>query len=135
MSKTKKTIVIIIGIVLLIGVGLGMWFVYQANKDTPTEGIKSITIKIISERDSYNFERKYNTDKEYLGDFLEKEGLVDFDSSTYGRFITAAQGYKANDDEQSWWCVLVNDESSLTGIDEIAISDGSVYTLQLMIGW
>ena len=135
MNKTKKIILTIAGVVFLIAAIAVMWFVYQANKPAPNAGTKSITVKVISERDSYNFEKQYDTDEEYLGDFLEHQGLIEFDTSTYGRFITGVMGYKANTDEQSWWNILVDGESTTMGVDEIAIANGSVYTLQLVIGW
>lgn len=135
MSKTKKTVVIIVGVAVLIAAVAAMWFIYQSNRDTPTAGAKTITVKVISERDSYNFEKQYSTDEEYLGSFLEHQGLIDFDTSTYGRYITGVMGYKANTDEQSWWNILVDGVSATTGVDEIAVADGCVYTLQLVIGW
>ena len=135
MNKTKKIILTIAGVVFLIAAIAAMWFVYQANKPAANEGTKSITVKVISERDSYNFEKQYDTDEDYLGDFLEHQGLIEFDTSTYGRFITGVMGYKANTDEQSWWNILVDGESTTMGVDEIAIANGSVYTLQLVIGW
>ena len=135
MTKTKKTALIIAGIVLLIAAVTGMWLVYQSNITPAAAGTKTITVKVISDRDGVNTENQYTTDEEYLGSFLEHQGLIEFDTSTYGRFITGVMGYKANTDEQSWWNILVDGASSTTGIDEIAVSDGSVYTLQLVIGW
>ncbi len=135
MTKTKKTALIIAGIVLLIAAVTGMWLVYQSNITPAAAGTKTITVKVISDRDGVNTENQYTTDEEYLGSFLEHQGLIEFDTSTYGRFITGVMGYKANTEEQSWWNILVDGASATTGVDEIAVSDGSVYTLQLVIGW
>ncbi len=135
MSKNKKTVAVIIAVIVLIGVGVGLWFIYQSSKETPTEGEKLITVKVVSERDSYTFEQDYKTDEEYLGDFLEKEDLIQFDTTEFGRFIKGVKGYMSDDAEQSWWQVLVDGERALTGVDEIVVDDGKTYTLQLVIGW
>ncbi len=138
-SKTnkskKKIILIVVGIIALIGLAVGMWFISRSFKDEPAEGIKNITLQVVSERDSYDFEKKYGTEEEYLGDFLDKEGIIGFDTSEYGRFITSVNGYAASNDDQSWWNVMVNGESAVTGVDEIVIEDGAEYRLELKIGW
>ncbi len=133
--KSKKILIGIIGIIVLAVLCVGMWFIYSKTREKPIEGGKQITVQIESERDEYSFEQSYNTDEEYLGNFLDKEGLIGFNESEYGRFITSVQGYESNDDEQSWWSISVNGESAMTGIDEIVIKDGDVYMLELKIGW
>lgn len=135
MNKTKKTLLTVAGVVLLVAMLAGMWLIYWFNRPAANEGTKSVTVKVISERDSYNFEKQYITDEDFLGDLLEHEGLIEFNVTDYGRFITGVMGYKANDEEQSWWNILVDGESVQTGVDEVALSDGGEYTLQLVIGY
>lgn len=135
MNKTKKTLMTVAGVVLLIAMLAGMWLVYYFNRPTANEGEKTVTVKVISERDSYNFEKQYITGEDFLGDLLEHEGLIEFNVTDYGRFITGVMGYKANDEEQSWWNILVDGESVQTGVDEIPLADGGEYTLQLVIGY
>ncbi|MBR5513274.1 MAG: DUF4430 domain-containing protein [Ruminococcus sp.] len=134
-SGTKKIVIGIAGILILAILCAGMWFISQSAKKDTVSGDKSITVQIVSERDNYNFKQQYTTDEEYLGNFLEKENLIGFETSTYGRFIKSAHGFEANDSDQSWWCIMVNGESSVTGVDEIVIQDGDVYQLELKIGW
>lgn len=133
--KKKKILIGIIGIIILAVLCVGMWFIYSKTREKPVEGGKQITVQVESERDEYSFEQSYNTSEEYLGNFLDKEGLIGFSESEYGRFITSVQGYESNDDEQSWWSISVNGESAMTGVDEIVIHDGDVYMLELKIGW
>lgn len=134
-SKNKKIFIGVIGIILIAVICVVMWFVYNGNKEAPIEGEKSITVQVVSERDQYSFSEEYTTDLEYLGDFLEKENLIGFDKSEYGRYITSVQGYASNDEEQSWWSISVNGESAASGVDQIVIEDGAVYLLELKIGW
>lgn len=133
--KSKKILIGIIGIIVLAVLCVGMWFIYSKTREKPIEGGKQITVQVESERDEYSFEQSYNTNEEYLGNFLDKEGLIGFSESEYGRFITSVQGYESNDDEQSWWSISVNGESAMTGVDEIVIKDGDVYMFELKIGW
>ena len=134
-SNTKKIVIGIAGVLILALLCIGLWFLRESTQKDTIEGEKSITVQIISERDNYNFEQKYTTDEEYLGNFLESEKLIGFETSDYGRFIKSAKGFEANDEEQSWWCIMVNGESAVTGVDEIVIEDGDAYLLELKIGW
>ncbi len=134
-SNAKKIVIGIVGVIVLALLCVGMWFISQSTKKDPESGDKSITVQIISEKNNYNFEEKYTTDEEYLGNFLEKENLIGFEESSYGRFVKSAKGIVANDADQSWWCIMVNGESAVTGVDEIVIEDGDVYLLELKIGW
>ncbi|MCM1132588.1 MAG: DUF4430 domain-containing protein [Ruminococcus flavefaciens] len=134
-NNNKRLIAIIAGIVILIAVCTGLWFIYSSTREEPAEGGKSITLQVEDERDSYSFSETYSTDEQYLGDFLDKEGLIGFDTSEYGRYITSVQGYEAKSDDQSWWSISVNGESAMTGADEIVIADGDVYLLELKIGY
>ena len=134
-KNNKRLIAIIAGIVVLIAVCVGLLFVYRSTREEPIEGGKSITVQIESNRDSYSFEKTYSTDEEYLGNFLDSQGLIGFDESEYGRFITSVQGYEAKSDEQSWWSISINGESAMTGVDEIVIADGDTYLLELKIGY
>lgn len=134
-SKIKQLVIALAGILVIAALALGMILLYNSRKEDPQEGVKSITLEVISERDNYEFKQDYETDQDYLGDFLEKNDLIGFDTSDYGRFITSVQGYSANNEEQSWWSIAINGESAVTGVDDIVLADGSVYTLELKIGW
>ena len=67
----------------------------------------------------------------YLGDFLDAEGIIEFERGTYGRYIHKADSISDNPDKNLWWTVYVDGESALTGVDDIKIEDGSVYKLEL----
>lgn len=134
-SKNRKVIIGIIGIVLIAVICVVMCFVYGGDKEEASGVEKTITIHVESARDSYVFDEEYNTDIEYLGDFLVEEHLIGFETSEYVRYITSVQGYNADDKEQSWWNVSVNGESAMTGVDSIAVEDGAVYSFELKTGW
>lgn len=134
-SNLKKIVISIAGVLVLAVLCVLMLFLWNKNKDKPQEGLKNIVVQVQSDRDSYSFEQAYQTDEEFLGNFLASENLIGFNESEFGRYITSVQGYEAKDEEQSWWCIMVNGESAVTGVDEIAVEDGSTYLLELKIGW
>lgn len=134
-SKAKQLVIALIGIVVIAALAVGMIFLYNSSKEDPQEGEKSVTIEVISERDNFEYKQEYKTDLEYLGDLLEEKELIGFDTSEFGRYITSVKGYAASNDDQSWWSVAVNGESAVTGVDEIVLKDGEIYTLELKIGW
>lgn len=130
----KQKIAVLLGIALAV-MTMALEAVYFITKPQPQDGLKKITVEVVDERDGVKESKAYSTDEEYLGDFLESEELIGFDTSEYGRFITSVMGYEASNDDQSWWCVYVNGETAVTGVDEIVVEDGSTYRLELTIGW
>lgn len=134
-SNTKKIITGIVIALVLAVIGVVMGIIYNSTRKEAVDGEKSVILQIESERDSYSFEQEYKTDEQYLGDFLEQENIIGFDKTEYGRFITSVQGYESSNEDQSWWSISVNGESAVTGVDEIVLEDGSVYLLELKIGW
>ena len=131
----KKFIAVIAAIAILALVCTGLLLLYSNTREKPSDGAKSITLQVESQRDNYSFRQTYSTTEQYLGDFLENENLIGFDTSQYGRYITSVQGYQAKSDDQSWWSISVNGESALTGVDEIALADGDTYLLELKTGY
>ncbi len=133
MTKKKQLIIAAVGVAVLAAICAIFIIVFNAGKDEPEKGAKEITIEIVA-KDS-EFSEKYDTDEEYLGDLLENEKLIGFDTTEYGRFITSANGIEADADAQEWWALYVNGEMAVTGVDETVIEDGSVYRLELTVGW
>lgn len=134
MTKKKQLIIAAVGAAVLTALcAILIIIVFTSGKSEPEKGGKEITIEIVA-KDS-NFSEKYDTDEEYLGDFLENEKLIGFDTTEYGRFITSANGIEADANAQEWWAVYVNGEMAVTGVDQTVIEDGSVYRLELTVGW
>lgn len=136
MKQNRKQLLlkILLGglLVVLVAVSAGFYFHFTQK---PVEGEKAISIEIVSSRDSFRDTKKYTTDKEYLGDFLVEKKLAETKASEYGRFIVAVGVMKADDVKQYWWSIKVDGEMSATGIDLIAVTDGSSYTLTLEQGY
>lgn len=134
-SNKKKVIIGIVAALVLVILCVVMGWLYLSTREEAVDGDKTITLQVNSQRDSYSFTQEYTTTELYLGDFLAGEGIIGYNEGEFGRYITSVQGYEAKDEEQSWWSVSVNGESAVTGVDEIVLEDGSVYLLELKIGW
>ena len=127
-NKTKGLIALVIAIIVIAGVGF--YFQQQANSD-----LKSVTLQIVSKRDNVNKSEDYKTDKEFLGDLLKKENLVEYEDSQYGMYIHVVDGLKDDETNQYWWAILEDGQSSTYGADSLALKDGSTYTLELKQGY
>lgn len=130
-KKQKITLVsVFVAILIVIGVIAGV-----LNHRTVTEGMKSFQVEIISERDYYSETTDCKSDAEYLGEFLRTFEGCEWQDSDYGIYITGFDGMQEDMDNQYWWCVIVNGESSTVGADEVPLQDGDVYTFTLKQGW
>ena len=130
-KKQKITLVsVFVAILIVIGVIAGV-----LNHRTVTEGMKSFQVEIISERDHYSETTDCKSDAEYLGEFLRTFEGCEWQDSDYGIYITGFNGMQDDMDNQYWWCVIVNGESSTVGADEVPLQDGDVYTFTLKQGW
>ena len=132
MSKKQKiTIVsVFIAVIIVIGIIAGV-----LNHRTAQAGTKTITVEVISERDGYSKTTKCSSDAETLGGFLRTFEDCEWQESDYGIYILGFDGMLEDIDNQYWWCVSVNGESSVYGADEVLLNDGDVYNFTLMQGW
>lgn len=104
-------------------------------KQTKDNTLKNVEVIVINENEDYNKTHSYKTDEKTLGDLLANKNVIEYSDGEYGKFITAADGMKADDSKEQWWNVEVNNESATTGIDEIPIKDGDEYTLTMKTGY
>ncbi len=130
--KNKKTnlIAVIVLVVVLAAAGL----LYMKFKPGTTAGEKEITVKVSAlENGEESF--TYQTDAEYLGEVLTANKLIEGESGQYGLFITTANGVKADDSKQQWWCITKGGEQVNTSADQTPIQDGDQFELTLTEGY
>ena len=130
--KNKKTnlIAVIVLVVVLAAAGL----MYMKFKPGTTAGDKEITVKVSAlENGEESF--TYQTDAEYLGEVLTANKLIEGEDGQYGLFITTANGVKADDSKQQWWCITKDGEQVNTSADQTPIQDGEQYELTLTEGY
>ena len=124
-KSTKKIVLALVALVAVIAILIG---VYSATKEQPTEGQKVITVAGVH-GDGSEKEFEYETTKEYLGEVLKDEGLVEGEEGDYGLFITSVDGEEANSANEEWWCLTIDGESSMTSADQTVIEDGDHFEL------
>ena len=130
-KKQKITLVsVFAAIIIVIGVIAGV-----LNHRATMDGMKTFQVEVISERDNYSETTDCKSDAEYLGEFLRTFEDCEWQESDYGIYITGFNGMQEDMDNQYWWCVIVNGESSTVGADEVPLQDGDVYTFTLKQGW
>lgn len=130
--KNKKTnlIAVIVLVVVLAAAGL----LYMKFKPGTTAEDKEITVKVSAlENGEESF--TYQTDAEYLGEVLTANKLIEGEDGQYGLFITTANGVKADDSKQQWWCITKGGEQVNTSADQTPIQDGDQFELTLTEGY
>lgn len=130
-KKQKITLVSVFAAILIIAAIVAGALNYR---ETQT-GKKAFQVEVVSDRDGYSETTEYTSDAEYLGEFLRTMEGCEWQERDYGIYITGFDGMMEDMDNQYWWSVSVNGESSMTGADEIPLTDGDVYNFTLMQGW
>lgn len=130
--KNKKTTMI--AVIALIVVMAAAGLLYMKFKPGTTAGDKEITVKVSAlENGEESF--TYQTDAEYLGEVLTANKLIEGEDGQYGLFITTANGVKADDSKQQWWCITKGGEQVNTSADQTPIQDGDQFELTLTEGY
>ena len=124
--EQKRNKKIIVAIVALLIVAAAMFAVYRFAMPQGTKGDKSITVTVVhGDQTEKVFE--YDTDEEYLGPVVTKDGLVEGEEGEFGLFITTVDGETADEAKQEWWCVTKGSEQ--------VIEDGDAFELTLTVGY
>lgn len=130
-KKQKLTLVSVFAAILVIAaIAAGI-----LNDHAAQAGMKEFQMEVVSERDGYSETMEYKSDAEYLGEFLRTLEGCEWQESDYGIYIIGFNGMQEDMDNQYWWCVSVNGQSSVTGADEIPLMDGDIYNFTLKQGF
>lgn len=132
MNKKQKIVLVSVFAVIVVVAAV---LAGVLNQRATQAGTKEFQVEVVSERDGYSSSSTYKSDAEYLGEFLRTLDSCEWQESDYGIYIMGFDGMMEDMDNQYWWCVTVNGESSTTGADEIPLTDGNVYHFTLMQGW
>lgn len=121
----KKRGILAVCLVLAATLMFGAWYL---TRPEPVEGMKHITVEVIH-GDGSEKTFRYDTDAEYLGAFLEAEGLIEGEEGPYGIYVSAVDGERAVYEESgSWWGLACDGADVNTGADQVIIEDGRTYT-------
>ncbi len=135
MEKTGKSrkplIVAAIVFVVLVVAGVVIW---QVTAPKGTADDKAYTLTVVDAEGNETV-HELQTDEEMLGAALLNEGLIEGDDSEYGLFVNTVDGITANADNQEWWCLTIDGETAMTGVDSTPVEDGGKYEFTLTVGY
>ncbi len=122
----KKRIIAIVAAVLAIAlVATGCSLLSPETQ----EGMKSFTLTVVH-ADGTSKDLELKSDAEYLGEFLQEEGIITGEEGQYGLYIKEVDGEKAvYEEDNAYWAFYEGEEYALQGIDLTPITDGAVYKL------
>ena len=122
----KKRIIAIVAALLVIAlVATGC----SVLRPQTQEGMKSFTLTIVH-KDGTAKNMDLKTDAEFLGAYLEEEGIIKGEEGQYGLFIKEVEGEKAvYEEDNAYWAFYEGEEYATKGIDLTPITDGAVYKL------
>ena len=94
-----------------------------------TGTLKRIAVTVVhADESSKVFE--YETDEEFLGPLLEKEGLILGEEGPYGLVIIEVDGEQAvYESDNAYWALYEGDEYALQGISTTPVVDEGIYKL------
>lgn len=122
----KKTLAIILALAVLVAALVTVYFVTRP--DT-TEGMKAFTLVVVH-KDGTAKEMPLKSDKAYLGECLQAEGIITGEEGQYGLYIKEVDGEKAVFEEDgAYWAFYEGDNYAMQGIDLTPIAEGAVYKL------
>lgn len=131
-GKSRKPLIIAaIVFVVLVVAGVVIW---QVAAPKGTAGDKAYTLTVVDAAGNETV-HELQTDEEMLGAALLNEGLIEGDDSEYGLFVNTVDGITANDDNQEWWCLTIDGETAMTGVDSTPVEDGGKYEFTLTVGF
>ncbi len=131
--KNNRKLIISLCILFVVIIGV-MFSLFNHFKQPTQSGEKEITVVVI-DADGKEDTFKYHTDREYLGEVLKDENLIEGEEGTYGIFIQSVNGIKADDSKQQWWCITKDKQQVNTSADQTPISDKDQYELTLTEGY
>ena len=96
----------------------------------PTEVGTPFTVEIVH-KDGTKKTLELKSDKDFVGEVLDEQNLIEYEIGAYGKFIKAVDGEKAVYEEDSaYWAFYVNGEYAQFGVDQTPIEEGKVYKLE-----
>ena len=124
--KNKKQIVMLAVLAVLVVALIGVYFVTRPGA---VAGPKEFTLVIVH-KDGQSSEQTYVTREEYLGAYLEAEGIIKGAEGPYGVYIHSVEGEKAvYEEDNAYWAFYEGEDYANLGVDQTPIQHDAVYKL------
>lgn len=129
MKKTvfKKILSAVLCFVLIAAMAL----TFVSCKDNGGQnGEKTFTFTVVT-LDGNETSKDITTDKQYVGEALLEQGIIEGENGDYGLYVKKVNGILADYDiDQTYWAFYINGEYAMTGVDKTEIKDGETYTFK-----
>ena len=122
----KKIIIAVIALVAVIAALAALWWFTRPETQA---GKKTFTVTVVH-ADGSEKAFTYKTDKEYVGQVLLDEGLVEGTQEVYGLYMKVVDGERAVYEENgAYWAFYEGEEYAQLGIDQTPVTDGAAFKL------
>ena len=123
----KKTLISLIVLVVVVALLAVAYFLFRPGG---TLGPKKFTLEIV-QKDGQVKTLELTASEEFLGEYLEKEGIIEGAEGPYGVYIAKVEGVKAvYEEDGAYWAFYVDGEYAQKGVDQTPIENGKVYQLK-----
>lgn len=132
METKKSNRKIIIGAAALVVLIAALLIIFNIFREKPVKGSKAITLEVLNQENQTS-EYKVQTDAEFLRQAMEeaKDFTFDGEEGEFGFTLYTINGETHNwNVDGSYWCVYVNGEYGMYGIDSQPVKDGDVYRFE-----
>lgn len=93
-------------------------------------GEKTFTFTVVT-LDGNETSKEISTDKQYVGEALLEQGIIEGENGDYGLYVKKVNGIVADYDiDQTYWAFYINGEYAMTGVDQTEVVDGETYTFK-----
>lgn len=132
METRKSNRKMIIGAAALVVLIAALLIIFNVFREKPVAGSKAITLEVLNQ-EGQTSEYKVQTDAEFLRQAMEeaKDFTFDGEEGDFGFTLYTINGETHNwNEDGSYWCVYVNGEYGMYGIDSQPVKDGDVYRFE-----
>ena len=127
----KKTWIVAAALVLVVALLVGVYFLTRPKTSTD---MKSFTLEIVH-ADGGKKTMSMESDAEYLGTYLQEQGIISGEMGQYGLYIKVVDGEKAVfEEDNAYWGFYVDGQYASLGIDQTPIEEGKTYKLEYTKG-
>lgn len=97
-------------------------------------GATTVTVTVVDDKENQTI-YTLHTDKTTLREAMDEYELISGTDSQYGLMVDTVCGVRADYSvNQSWWKILIGEETAPTGVDGIHLTDGASYSFVYTIG-
>ncbi|MBQ3123292.1 MAG: DUF4430 domain-containing protein, partial [Firmicutes bacterium] len=100
-------------------------------EDTEIKTEKSFTF-VVTDADGNETTFNITSDKQYVGEALFDEGLIEGEEGPYGLYVKYVNGMYADYEETgTYWAFYIDGEYAVSGVDQTDIEDGREYSFKV----